>query len=220
MDYESKILLNNIVVAIEKLDSPDWGMIILTFINIIAFLYVAYTQNKILKRQTKMQEHDMYKNLYSLIYYIHDMGDSVICNIAIVLKNYCCGYDKEFCIKYLEKKQKGIDDLTQKFYDHKIDLELKAKIQNKEFISYESYLMIASGLINDFVYFLKNKMIKSLEIDENQTFNDEEFIDYILTNIEESKRIKLKQQINLYMTYKSRIAGYKILASLKEHCIL
>ena len=143
MDYETKILLDRLIKAI---DSPDEWTIALTIANTIAVIGIAIVQIRMQKRQTKLQEHDMYKNLYSLIYYIHDMGDSVICNIAIVLKNYCCGYDKEFCIKYLEKKQKGIDDLTQKFYDHKIDLELKAKIQNKEFISYESYLMIASEI--------------------------------------------------------------------------
>ena len=217
MDYEIKILLNRLIEAI---DSPDEWTIALTIANTIAVIGIAIVQIRMQKRQTKLQEHDMYKKMYSLIYSIHEIGGSVICNLSIVLKNYCCGYDKEFCIKYLEKKQKEIDDLIQKLYDHKIDLELKTKIKYKEFVSYESYLMIASGLINDFVYFLKNKMIKSLDIDENQTFNDEEFIDYILINIEESKRLKFKQQINLYMTYKSRIAGYNILSSLKEHCIL
>ena len=47
---------SQLVEAVEKLNGPDWGMIILTTINIVAFILVAYAQLKQQKYQTKLQE--------------------------------------------------------------------------------------------------------------------------------------------------------------------
>ena len=75
MDYETKLILQDLIEAIEKPDGPDWWMIVLTVINIVAFVFVAWTQIKIQKHQTKLQEQQtkaqeyaVYKQLYSMIY--------------------------------------------------------------------------------------------------------------------------------------------------------
>lgn len=75
MDYETKLILQDLIEAIEKPDGPDWWMIVLTVINIVAFVFVAWTQIKIQKhqiklqeQQTKAQEYAVYKQLYSMIY--------------------------------------------------------------------------------------------------------------------------------------------------------
>lgn len=217
MDYESKILLNRLVEAI---DSPDWWIIALTIINTIAVIGIAYMQIRIQRQQTKMQEHKMYKDLYSLLSSIHGIGGSTIHNIALVLKNYCSNIDQEFCIKYLEKKKLEIYDLTLKLYEHKIDLELKANIREIEYINYESFLCAASYLIDDFVFLMKDNEIQSFYIDNNQRYNEKELIDIILANIENTKRADLKRKFDFYMNLKGRIAGYNLLASLKKHCIL
>lgn len=217
MDYESKILINKLIEAIE---SPDGWTIALTIINTIAVIVIAIMQIRIQWQQTKMQEHDMYKDLYSLLSSIHGIGNSTIHNIAIVLKEYCCNIDKEFCIKYLEKRKQEIDELSLKLSEHKIDLELKTNIRNIEYINYESFLWAASYLIDDFVFLMKDNEIQSFYIDNNQRYNEKELIDIILANIENTKRADLKRKFDFYMNLKGRIAGYNLLASLKKHCIL
>ena len=217
MDYESKILFNRLIEAV---DSPDWWIIALTIINTIAVIGIAGVQIWMQWQQTKMQEHKMYKDLYSLLNSIHNIGDSTIHNIALVLKNYCYNIDKEFCIKYLEKRKQEIDELSLKLSEHKIDLELKANIRDIEYINYESFLCAASYLIDDFVFLMKDNEIQSFYIDNNQRYNEKELIDIILANIENTKRADLKRKFDFYMNLKGRIAGYNLLASLKKHCIL
>ena len=67
MDYETQIQLNKLVEGIdgvsgqlerlaENASSPDWWIIILTLINIGAFIFVACTQIKQQKQQIKLQE--------------------------------------------------------------------------------------------------------------------------------------------------------------------
>lgn len=55
MDYEIRLLLNKLVVAIDELNSPDWWIIVLTTINIVAFILVAITQIRQQKQQTRLQ---------------------------------------------------------------------------------------------------------------------------------------------------------------------
>lgn len=217
MDYESKILFNRLIEAV---DSPDWWIIALTIINTIAVIGIAGVQIWMQWQQTKMQEHKMYKDLYSLLNSIHNIGDSTIHNIALVLKNYCYNIDKEFCIKYLEKRKQEIDELSLKLSEHKIDLELKTNIRNIEYINYESFLWAASYLIDDFVFLMKDNGIQSYDIDEKQTFSENDLIDSILSSIENSKRADYKKKFVYYVNLKGRIAKYNILSSLKEHCIL
>ena len=100
MDYETKILFDRLIEAI---DSPDWWTIALTIINTIAVIGIAIVQIRMQKRQTKLQEHDMYKKLYSLIYSIHDICNSIIRFIAIVLIDYDRYKNEEFSIQYLQE---------------------------------------------------------------------------------------------------------------------
>lgn len=88
MDYETKIYLNNLIEAVEKLDSPDWWMIVLTVINIVAFVVVAWTQIKIQKHQTKLQEqqnkaqeYEFFRSLYKVVNRVHFIDKFLIRNI-------------------------------------------------------------------------------------------------------------------------------------------
>ena len=88
MDYEIKILLNKLVLAIDKFDSPDWWIIILTAINIVAFILVAVTQIKQQQQQTKLQvqqtkaeEYEIYRKLYRSIKLSNTIIDSFVIDI-------------------------------------------------------------------------------------------------------------------------------------------
>ena len=81
MDYETQTLLQELIKAVKNLDghveainSPDWWMIVLTIINIVAFGFVARTQiflqkqqTKLQERQAKQQEYEVYRSLYVLV---------------------------------------------------------------------------------------------------------------------------------------------------------
>ena len=73
MDSNTQIL-KELVEAVEKLNQPDWGMIVLTFINIVAFVFVAITQIRLQRQQTKLQEqqnkqqeYEVYRSLFVII---------------------------------------------------------------------------------------------------------------------------------------------------------
>ena len=66
MDYEIRLLLNKLVVAIDELNSPDWWIIVLTTINIVAFILVAITQIRQQKQQTRLQAHQTKAEEYEI----------------------------------------------------------------------------------------------------------------------------------------------------------
>ena len=74
MDYESKILLNRLVDEVEKLNSPDWWVIGITFVNALIMVWLGWKQYKLQQRQTKLQEqqilqqeYEIYSKLYKLV---------------------------------------------------------------------------------------------------------------------------------------------------------
>ena len=126
MDYETKILLNRLVEAI---DSPDWWTIALTIINTIAVIVIAYMQirmqrqqTNLLKRQTEAQEYELYRNLARIIKEIHfeskfvtfDIFEYLVEHTQILPTNNLWG-----------EKVKKFNDLTRQLENCEIDLELK-----------------------------------------------------------------------------------------------
>lgn len=67
MNYETKIYLDKLIEAVGELNTPDWWTIILTIINIVAFIFVAYTQIKLQEQQNMQQKYSLYNRLYKLI---------------------------------------------------------------------------------------------------------------------------------------------------------
>ena len=78
MDYESEILLNRLVEEVEKLNEPDWWVIGITIVNAAFMAWLGWRQYKLQQQQTKIQEHEVYKSLYSLINSIHNTSRSFV----------------------------------------------------------------------------------------------------------------------------------------------
>ena len=68
MNYETKIYLDKLVEAVDKLNSPDWWTIGITVVNALIMIWLGWNQYKLQKRQTKAQEYEFYKQLYDIIY--------------------------------------------------------------------------------------------------------------------------------------------------------
>ena len=217
MDYETKLLLNRLVEEVDKLNSPDWWMILIAIANMIFVVLLGCWQYKLQKQQTKIQEHEVYKNLYSLIKSINNIGGSVVHTAFYVLKDTNI---EEFGIRHLQNKRKALNDLSLKLSEFEIDLELKTDIKNIEYANYEFFLGVASALIMDIIFFIKDTDISPLNIDKNVTFNEKEMIDLLLANTVECKRNFLKKQFEDYIKLKTRIGNYKILESLKKRSVL
>ena len=67
MDYETKIYLDNLIEAVEKLNSPDWWSIGITIVNALIMIWLGCKQYKLQKEQSKLQEYAIYRKLYELV---------------------------------------------------------------------------------------------------------------------------------------------------------
>jgi hypothetical protein len=217
MDYETKILLNRLAEEVEQLNEPDWWIIGITVVNAIIMAWLGWRQYKLQQQQTKIQEHEVYKSLYSLINSIHNTGRSFVNSLFFALKD--CKNDA-WGIGQLQNIRKEINDLSLKLSESKIDLELKTNISNLEYANYVLFLHNAYGLIFDILILLKDNAINSFDIDYRTTTNENEIIDLVLANTIESKKDYLKKQFENHIKLKNRIDNYKILESLKKHCVL
>ena len=150
MDYETKIYLDKLIEAIEKLDSPDWWMIVLTVINIVAFVFVACTQIKIQKHQTKLQEqqkkaqeYDTYKLLYALI---KESNWNIKSFILSVYSSIIYSRNVEEIVDELESMQQRLYGMEKRLMQQIIDFELK--LPNGETIvrDYQSVLLHAGNI--------------------------------------------------------------------------
>ena len=73
MESEIQTQLENIVKAIEKLDSPDWWSIGITSVMTAIMAWIAWNQYKLQKRQAALQAFESYKPTYELLKKINMM---------------------------------------------------------------------------------------------------------------------------------------------------
>lgn len=144
MDYETKIYLDKLIEAIEKPDGPDWWMIVLTVINIVAFILVAITQIKLQKRQEKLQqqqislsEYNINKELYSVIRDIDELSDTFIMRVYSHFYSFIFVMMKR---DILGELQSDIENAQRKLYDCILDIELKLNGDMEDSDSYKKLL--------------------------------------------------------------------------------
>ena len=119
MDNESKILIEKLIEAI---DSPDWWIIILTVINIIAFIFVAITQIKLQKQQVQQQEYAIYRQMYIKIDNIDTFAQIFLQKIVAVLSSEFGNNERVVQVRELFKEAYSLND---SFTECTFDIELK-----------------------------------------------------------------------------------------------
>ena len=136
MDYETQTLLQELIKAVKNLDghveainSPDWWMIVLTIINIVAFGFVARTQiflqkqqTKLQERQAKQQEYEVYRSLYVLVEKINRQTDVLLNRLYEYFSYPIHDILPEPYLGYLLNE---INTLDKKLNDKLADFELK-----------------------------------------------------------------------------------------------
>lgn len=172
-------------------------------------------QTQLMAHQTKIQEHDQYKELYLIIRAIHHKSNTIISTIAQTLYWFPT---EDFCYDTFKEQQGEISELIQKFSVHKIELYLKADIDD---IQYCNYQMVLRRII-----FMLDAIIGNLQFGEVTTYgdeykpsdSDEKCIEYILQCADYSARKSIKKSFDDFISTKTKISEYKVLQSLEEHC--
>lgn len=150
MDYETKILLNNLVDAVEELCSPDWWTIAITVVNAIIMVWLGWRQFKLQQRQTKLQEqqtlrqeYDIYSRLYKLVkstdLEIDHFLDEITDSLGVIPSRKAENGFLKLKLDYVEK-------LRKEFEENAIDFEIKF---NKEFFDLNEYINILRFMINN-----------------------------------------------------------------------
>lgn len=187
MDYEIKQIFEQLIDAINnnyidskqlfdainKLDDPDWGTIILTIINIGAFIWVAVTQIKLQRLQVRQQEYDIYRRLYSVIYAI----DELSLNTLNIIDRYLSiplvrASDKKILFHTQEKAMQLVKDLD----NNAIDFDLKFSNGRDILDKYKKALVDITSILQYFI---------SLEIDGHIALTEDSSLIYKLTSQED-----------------------------------
>lgn len=187
MDYETKQIFEQLIDAInnnyidskqlfdaiDKLDDPDWGTIILTIINIGAFIWVAVTQIKLQRLQVRQQEYDIYRRLYSVIYAI----DELSLNTLNIIDRYLSiplvrASDKKILFHTQEKAMQLVKDLD----NNAIDFDLKFSNGRDILDKYKKALVDITSILQYFI---------SLEIDGHIALTEDSSLIYKLTSQED-----------------------------------
>lgn len=218
MDSETKIYLDNLVEAVKELNSPDWWTIgitaVVTVVNAAIMIWIAWKQYKLQQRQNKIQEHESFKDLYKLISDIHYKSKYFLAHIHY---NLCNG----FADWYVKQQHKELLELQKTLSFYEIDLKLKARISDQEYVDYR---MIVDEMDN--IIFLIDLYVRRGVVDISN-FNkvldfleDKEYISDILGNITEPNREEIKDRFKFYSKLKTDIQKYDSLYFLRKCCTL
>lgn len=222
MDNETQIMLEKLVDAVNKLNHPDLWIIILTAINIIAFILVACTQiylqkqqHQLQKKQTSIQYYDKCKRLYQLIGDIHRSANFLIFQI--------CGYlnDLSFngaILDYFEHQKTNILSLCDQIDENATDIDL---ILPKEYVNRLDYAHLLQSM-----YFLVDSM-RSYEqvgnlkqrgsIKYSADFLDNAaMIEYILLYVKEEDKSNFKKMLTHIAEETKRVCKKETMQKIRE----
>lgn len=231
MDYETKLYLDKLIETIEKLDSPDWWIIVLTIINIGAFVFVACTQIKIQKHQAKLQEqqnkvqeYDTYRLLYALIKesnwnitsFIHSLYSSIIYS-----KNV------EEIRDELEDMQKRLYGMENRLMQQIIDFELKLPNGKTIIREYQRVLLLAgniSGYLSAVISKDDGIILKKSEIEYSYSMTyilKDEFVmkNAIVARIsKEENKALLEKRLNFFLNKRDDLIKKRYIDAIAEYC--
>lgn len=223
MDYETKILLNNLIDEVERLNDPDWWVIVLTVINTIAVVVIAFIQikiqiqqTKLQKRQTEAEEYDFYRKLTHTIKEIHYEIKHVMYEFYYYLNNQIPiqeNYD------YWSLTIKKFNELRHQLDEYEIDVELK--FSKKGFINIESYKSTVSSTLFFCILckslFLENKITRVIPfIEMKKPYEDS--VEKLSRHVSEDNRQHFYHSLLSFLMAKDGINEEETILKIKKHC--
>ena len=222
MDYETKIYLDKLIEAVDKLNSPDWWTIGITVVNAIIMIWLGWRQYKLQQRQTKQQDYEPNKELLVIIKGIDNQIEHHLYTLFYMLID---GVKSSIISRFSELKTE-LDALVKQVNDHKIDFELRFPAE-KTLIS--DYIMICFYMYN--IYSTFQKHIENENIDLEIIFdidkaakiislgNDEKFKEEILFYIkDENVHKSIMTSIDRFIKKKNSILDKKYADKIAERC--
>lgn len=215
MDYETKIYLDNLIEAVEKLNSPDWWTIGITVVNALIMIWLGWKQYKIQLQQNKLTRYNENKQLYSLIKDINTNSRRILMEIYRRLKIF--SPDAIF----FHKQNELWKEMQEDFKNRSEDLKFKVNMSNDEHNAYGVMLMfsqLAMCLIEE--YIKNGYIVKTKEIPFNEDFNDDTFIQCILSIVIEDKKSDLEKVLNSVKNAKTDLLKHDVLKRIEKLCTL
>lgn len=232
MDYETKLYLDNLIEVVEKLDSPDWWIIVLTIINIGAFIFVAYTQIKLQKQQTqlqkqqvKAQEYDIYKTMFSIVEDANDVANKLLNSLY---RYFSSSYTRVIDKTALVHLQDDVKVIEKRLKDSRADFKLKLLHGNYQAECYIEFMKEIWGIIQLFIHLESDGYIQfiaddndyEVEIyDEDRAKFDTTIINALVERIQNDKyKASIKGILISYSNRKNRIIKLDIAGKIKDNC--
>ena len=226
MDYETKIYLDKLIEAIEELNSPDWWTIILTIINIGAFVFVAVTQirlqrqqNIVQQQQTKLLEYDIYKQLYSVIKDVNRLADVLLMHIY---EHFSNGTLRNINFSILNRLYDDIVKLDERLSNNSLDFELKLNGDLNDLGAYQQLIFQMRLLALRMKEMESNKQIVFKEgADENPILLEHRgeknaLISAIIERVADEHKETTKHLIDSYLLVKNQVMDFNTLEKIKD----
>ena len=215
MDYETKIYLDKLVEAVDKLDSPDWWVIGLTIINTLAVITIAVVQILMQRQQMRIQKHETYKDIYKLLQAIHSRTDNLLHNITLTLsvKHY-----DDFSIEYLTRRKIELSELITKFTDSEDEIRLKIGITHLQHIYYHMLLISAHDVVDTVLHNINYKEFTPHKIEDGIILTDDKCIAMLIDKVAKEKTTTSKGVLDYFVKTKSSVAEHSLLDAIEKHC--
>lgn len=216
MDYESKILLNNLIDAVS---GTDWWIVGITFVNAVIMFWLGLNQYKLQKRQTEAQEYDIYRKLYKLLINANNEIDGFLHSLWGALWEPQYELDKDF----LQRKRVFIDDLRKDLSESYIDYELKFSKDTFNKDGYLQILSLMSHIIRQMVLSLEKKEVHlvqgvhSIECENNDM--DKTYAVSIARHFKGYLQVAIMQNLNVFVQHKRTVrCDNAVLDKIRKKC--
>lgn len=228
MDYETKIYLEKLIEAVNELNSPDWWTIVLTIINIGAFIFVAVTQIKLQRQQTKLQEqqtkaqeYEIHKRLYTLINKINLQIDNFIVTVFTFYIPERNSQDNPF-IEYIDKASDLLDDFTKNTVDFELKFpNEKVILKNYQFMLIE---MLAIFKMFHLMLSIEKQQGQIVTMDEKTSLDcligdDAKRVEVMLSLIpHEVGKVQMTNKLEGYLKNKDTILKQDFISIIANRC--
>lgn len=216
MDYETKILLNKLVEAV---DSPDWWAIGITVVNALMIVWLGWRQYNLQQRQVRQQEYELYRKLYVVIENVENLSGCLLNRIYEYFSLPL--YGKNFLEHLLEQ----INLCDKQLNKSSIDFKFWTSYNEKE-VEYYKELVCSMRLLVQFLQRMEqDKIIKFIDEYNNRAAANGSNNNYTMLIEELLKRVNdetykkcLKNEIDMYIRTRNFVVKREYLEKIEKYC--
>lgn len=217
MDYETKIYLDKLIEAVDKLNSPDWWTISLTIINTIAVIIIACVQIRIQIKQNKLARYNENIELYNNVKKIHWYIQYIFMDVNFTLENLT-HHKNDF-----EKNISIYNDLRKWLMENETNLRFHIQMNDAEYYGYINFICQLDKLASKMNEYVNQKDVINIEKESKSIrwiIEDDARISTILSHIDKEDLQSIKDLLFETKKAKDYVLKHSILDRLKKLCTL